>query len=453
MFYFYTFVFTAYTFTSLKTNFKHLIFFLLANLIVNASAKAQINENLLHLDSLKKTNTEVVPNQTTDSLYDIVDLFKDVNPFKSKNKDNSTKKRSAISYLPNINYNPSIGFQIGVKAVGGLYLGDRENTSMSVFATALNYTTRGIVLGYLFHDTYTRENKWNLKGSLHIAKLVGLDYGLGLGIPLEDATHEEYILNNPERTRFVNNYTIYGLSERIYRQLADNLFLGAGVYIDLKRNIKTVGASGDTPLEIYSKRKGYNAIMNNNNGLMFNLQYMTRDNPNSAYKGIYTDVVLRANQTWLGSSQEGFQLLTDFRKYWQLSTERPNHVLAFWYYGSYNVGGDLGYLDLPGTGKDPYARSGRGYTNGYFRGKSFAYGELEYRFPILRNQFLSGVVFGNLQTVDDEIGSKMFKQWQPAGGAGLRILFNKLTRTNLCIDYAYGRFGQKGLFLGLNEAF
>jgi len=243
------------------------------------------------------------------------------------------------------------------------------------------------------------------------------------------------------------------LSERIYRQLSENLFLGAGVYFDLKRNITTLGSDENNPLEIYSQKKGYSSTMNNNNGLMFNVQYMTRDNPNSAYKGTYTDIVLRANQTWLGSSQEGFQLLTDFRKYWQLSTMRPNHVLAFWYYGSYNVGGDLGYLDLPGTGKDPYARSGRGYTNGYFRGKSYAYGEIEYRFPILRNQFLSGVVFGNLQTIDDEIGSKMFRQWQPAGGAGLRILFNKLTRTNLCVDYAFGKFGQRGLFLGLNEAF
>ena len=63
------------------------------------------------------------------------------------------------------------------------------------------------------------------------------------------------------------------------------------------------------------------------------------------------------------------------------------------------------------------------------------------------------MVFGNLQTVDDQMGTKLFKYWQPAGGAGLRILFNKLTRTNLCIDYAFGKFGQKGLFLGLNEAF
>lgn len=386
-------------------------------------------------------------------LYDIVDLFKDINPFKKSNNDTIPAKRSAISYLPNINYNPSIGFQVGIKAVGGVYLGDKKNTSMSVFATAANYTTRGIMVAYLFHDTYTRENKWNFKGSLFVAKFVGLDYGMGIGNKIETTDPDVSIINNPERKRYVNEYTIYGFNERVYKQLFPGMFVGAGVYFDLKRNISTLTTIDNPPNEIYSHWNGFNATKNNSNGLMFNVQYMTRDNPNSAHKGIYTDVVLRANQSWMGSSQNALQLLTDYRQYFQLSTARPNHVLAFWYYGSYNISGHLPYLDLPGTGKDPYARSGRGYTNGYFKGNSYAYTELEYRFPILKNQFLSGVVFGNMQTVNDQMGTKLFKYWQPAGGGGLRILFNKMTRTNLCIDYAFGKFGQKGLFLGLNEAF
>jgi hypothetical protein len=63
------------------------------------------------------------------------------------------------------------------------------------------------------------------------------------------------------------------------------------------------------------------------------------------------------------------------------------------------------------------------------------------------------VAFANLQTTNDESGTKIFQQWQPGYGGGLRVLFNKATRTNLCLDYAFGRYGQKGFFLGLNEAF
>jgi outer membrane protein assembly factor BamA len=287
-----------------------------------------------------------------------------------------------------------------------------------------------------------------------VAKAVGLDYGLGIGGTLENPTEEELILNNPDRQRFVNRYMAYTINERVYKQLFPGAFVGVGVFFELKRKLSTVGSEENmSPVEIYSRWNDFDPSRVNNNGLMLNMQYMTRDNPNSAYKGYYFDMVLRMNQTWLGSTHNAYQLQTDFRKYWQLSTSRPNHVIAFWNFGSYNLGGKLPYIDLPGTAKDTYARSGRGYTMGYFKGASFFYSEIEYRYPILRNQFLSGVVFANIQTANDQMGTKLFQVWQPAAGAGLRLLFNKATRTNLCIDYAFGRFGQRGLFLGLNEAF
>lgn len=403
-------------------------------------------------DTTLNTAIDTVPKKQ--SLYDISDGIKDISRFIRRDTSKKVaKKRSGISILPNLNYNPSIGFQIGAKVVGGVYLGDPNTTSMSTFATALSYTTRGIIYGYVAHDTYTKENKWNIKGGLIVAKSVALDYGLGIGNTIETDDPEIQTINNPERKRYVNEFTVYSVNERLYKNLFPGMFVGAGVFFELKRKIKTLGNQELNPLDIYSASKGYNNENYNNNGLMMNIQYMTRDNPNSAYKGIYSDVVLRMSQTWLGSAQNVLQLQTDFRKYWQLSKLRPNHVLAFWYWGSYGLNGDLAYLDLPGTGKDTYARSGRGYTNGYFRGRSYAYSEVEYRFPILRNQFLSGVVFANIQTASDPVGTKLFQHWQPAAGGGIRLLFNKATRTNLCIDYAFGKYGQHGLFLGLNEAF
>lgn len=391
--------------------------------------------------------------RNTEELYDIVDLFKDIIPSK-KPKDQKPKKRSPISYLPNINYNPSIGAQIGVKAVGGKVLGNQPNTQMSIAAAALSYTTRGIIVGYLIHDIYTPSNKWNIKGNVMVAKAVGLDYGLGMGTPIDNPTEEELIINNPERQRFVNKFTAYTINERIYKQLFPGAFVGAGVFFELKRGLETFGSAENmSPTQIYSRWNNFNPVDINNNGLMVNMQYTTRDNPNSAHKGMYVDVVLRMNQEWMGSEHNAYQLQTDFRKYWQLSSSRSNHVLAFWNFGSYKLGGKLPYVDLPGTSKDPYARSGRGYTMGYFKGLSYFYSEVEYRYPILRNQFLSGVVFANVQSTNDQMGTKLFQQWQPAAGAGLRVLFNKATRTNLCIDYAFGKFGQRGLFLGLNDAF
>ena len=58
-----------------------------------------------------------------------------------------------------------------------------------------------------------------------------------------------------------------------------------------------------------------------------------------------------------------------------------------------------------------------------------------------------------MQTANDEQGTKLFQVFQPGYGAGLRLLFNKVTRTNLALDYAFGRFKSRGFFLNLNEAF
>jgi len=128
-------------------------------------------------------------------------------------------------------------------------------------------------------------------------------------------------------------------------------------------------------------------------------------------------------------------------------------VLALWNWGSYLASGTIPYLELPGTARDGSFRSGRGYTAQYFKGTQFNDTEAELRFPILSNKFISGVVFGNLQTANDEHGTKLFQVFQPGGGAGLRVLFNKVTRTNLALDYAWGKFGNRGFFLNLNEAF
>src|SRR5690606_19077549 len=155
--------------------------------------KAAAHEKQSASDSIERRSPDTL---AYSHLYDVSDVIKDISRYVRKDTSKRvTKKRSGLSILPNLNYNPSIGFQIGAKVVGGHYLGDPENTSMSVFATALSYTTRGILYGYFAHDMYTRENKWNLKGGIVIAKMVGLDYGMGIGNRVDTDSQAEKILN------------------------------------------------------------------------------------------------------------------------------------------------------------------------------------------------------------------------------------------------------------------
>jgi hypothetical protein len=384
------------------------------------------------------------------SQYDLVDLLRDI---LNRKPNLSGNTGSGVIIIPNVASNPSIGSQIGIKAVAGKKFGKDPNTLMSVGATSASITTKGIIYFYISHNIYTSGNKWNFQGSLVAAKTVTPDYGLGIGRSTGE-DEMEHVLNNPDRKPRGLRAQFYNFREKVYKEVKKNLFVGGGVSFDIRRKIDERDTTNSpTPYNIYSDRHGFKREHYMANGLLLNVQYTTRDNQNRAYKGIYVDAGFRANQTWLGSTRNALQFSTDFRKYLSLSERHPEHVLAFWNWNSFLIAGNVPYLELPGTGKDPSFRSGRGYTVGYFKGTQYSYAEVEYRFPILRNNFISGVTFFHLQTTNDESGTKIYQVLQPGGGAGLRILFNKVTRTNLCLDYAFGKYGARGFFLGLNEAF
>ena len=362
--------------------------------------------------------------------------------------------RSGVTVVPNIAANPTIGGQLGIKAVAGRKLGNDPNTLFSVAATSASITTKGIIYFYVNHNLFTPGNKYNFQGNLVVAKTVTPDYGLGIGRGFKGGTATDSVLADPTRKVYPIHSYYYNIREKVYRKVAKDLFVGAGLSFEIRRSINDNDTIDNaTPSSVYNNRHGFAQDHYSANGFLFNLEYITRDNPNRPYKGIYFDAGIRINQTWIGSSRNSMQLTSDFRKYFSLSSASPETVLAFWNWGSYLVAGNIPYLELPGTARDGTFRSGRGYTSQYFKGTKFNDTELELRFPILANKFLSGVVFGNLQTGNDAQGTKLFQEFQPGYGGGLRVLFNKATRTNLCLDYAFGRFGNKGFFLNLNESF
>ncbi len=361
---------------------------------------------------------------------------------------------SGITVVPNVSANPTIGFQGGIKAVAGLRLGGDPKTLLSVGATSASYTTKGILVFYLNHNVFTPGNKWNLQGNIGISKSVTPDNGFGIGEGFATANAPESILADPTHKSYAIHSFYFNFREKVYKQIEKNLFLGAGVAIEHRWDMtQSDTINNGTPMSVYNNQKGLPQDHYTSAGFLFNVEYITRDNPNRAFKGFYFDAGIRVNQTWIGSTKNAVQFTTDVRKYFSLSETSPELVFAVWNWGSYLASGTLPYLELPGTAKEGSFRSGRGYTAQYFKGSKYNDSEAELRFPLLPNKFVSGVVFGNLQSANDQQGTKLFQVFQPGYGAGLRILFNKVTRTNLALDYAFGKFGNQGFFLNLNEAF
>ncbi len=398
--------------------------------------------------------THVQGQQRTDTT-DINEVIK--NLF-GKNKT-SDKPASGISILPAIGYNPSFGLMLGGTVAGGSYLGDPATTQMSIGTMTAFFTTKGIINLQLRHNVFTKNNEFNFQGNAQITKMVVLDYGLGPAtgkMGKDGLSVNQYTLDNPGDV-YPIKFSQVRLFEKAYKKISDNIMVGAGVGVDFHFNIRDQKLNLDsqqyTPHYIYSQENGINPKHYWTNGFLLNIQYNTKEHPNRAYGGMYADIAIRINPKFLGSTMNSTLLLTEFRKYFSLSKKNPEHVLAFWHLGTYRLAGVVPYLDLPNTGSDTYNRSGRGYTIGRFRGISYFDLESEYRFPITRNKFLSGVVFMNMQTMSDGKGKPLFGYWEPGGGAGIRIFFNRLTRTNICIDYAFGKYGANGLFFGLNEVF
>jgi outer membrane protein assembly factor BamA len=186
-------------------------------------------------------------------------------------------------------------------------------------------------------------------------------------------------------------------------------------------------------------------------GVSFNFLYDSRDNANRPVTGNYVNIQITSYIKPFGNNSNWNSLVIDMRKYVPV-THKWYAVFAFWGYAWITLSGKPPYLDLPSIGWDSYNNTGRGYAAGRYRGRNMFYFETEFRFDILKNGLLGAVVVGNVQTLSDYSG-RSFGDLQPGGGAGLRIKFNKYTKSNSCLDYGFGTHGSRGFATNINEVF
>ena len=104
---------------------------------------------------------------------------------------------------------------------------------------------------------------------------------------------------------------------------------------------------------------------------------------------------------------------------------------------------------------DTYGRAGRGYPQGRFRGESLVYGEAEYRWTATQNGLFGMVAFLNTQTFGGERDGRRTcsTRSRPGAGIGFRLMLNKRSQTNLCLDIGWGKDGSKAVYFAVQEAF
>ena len=82
------------------------------------------------------------------------------------------------------------------------------------------------------------------------------------------------------------------------------------------------------------------------------------------------------------------------------------------------------------------------------------YAETEYRFPISPcGGILGGVLFANFtSTSNPYTNEKLLDYVAPGYGFGFRIMVDKKSRTNLQIDFGFGK-KSSGVYFGASETF
>ncbi len=429
------------------------IIFIFISLILSVSALGQEHITQAIPDSL--STIAICPQQ---DIFDILTKEKLLAP-----EIPSRKVRAII--LPLIAFSPATGLQLGAGSSLSYTVGRNPHTNLSAGSVQVLWTTERQLIAYIRTNMFFNENKWFLQTDWRWYLFRLPTYGLGTGpennipvVPEEpDMQSAEEIY---EGGQFPMKYNWIKFHNTLYRSVVPNFYAGIGYHFDSYYDIKDEKLNLDsasriiTPHYAYSSLHGFNPLAYITSGVSVNFAYDTRDNIINAYKGVYINASYLYNFKFLGSHKNGSRLWAEFRTYVGLSPKVPRSVLAFRVFGSIAVSGGIPYLNLMSNGFDPINSSGRGYTQGRWRGDDFVYGEVEYRFPISPcSKIVGGVLFANVTTASNrDMHIPLFGYFKPGCGFGLRIMVGKNDRTNLLIDFGLGQLSH-GLYLQAQEVF
>jgi hypothetical protein len=354
-------------------------------------------------------------------------------------------KKWMVALAPVLTYGPTSGIGLGFAGNVAVYRGTPHTTRISSLVASVTATTKEQVLVNAKVNSSAVDNRRHFEGDNRLYWTSQKTYGLGTSTAEDAAVDQKY-----DYFRFFEAY---------YVKVARHSYLGGGFLYSDHRNVRPADAEAEaawatSPYVTYSEKYGLDPESQSSAGVSLNALFDSRDGAINPSRGVYASLAYRAFfEGFLGGATSWQELSYDGRGYLRL-TRDARHRLAFWLSGHFVVGGVAPYLDLPATGMDTYGRAGRGYPQGRFRGERLVYGEAEYRWTATRNGLFGMVAFLNAQTFgSDEAGEELFESFAPGGGIGFRLMLNKRSQTNLCLDVGWGQGGSRAVYFAVQEAF
>jgi hypothetical protein len=313
---------------------------------------------------------------------DIADVIRSLRhkPTKAEPQDST---HLMIAAAPVVAYNPASGVGIGAAGNVAFHKGPPETTRISSVVASLTVTSKKQLLFNGKFDVSSAGNEWLLQGDNRIYLTSQDTFGLGTSTVPEDAINAKY-----------NFFRFYEVG---YRRLYRSLYVGAGLLYNHHSNVKADEAYEsvwpDSPYVTYSQARGFDLDSQSSAGTAVSVLVDSRDSAINPSRGAYVGVEYQTFfDGFLGGASSWQQLNVEARTYVRLNAD-ARHRLAVWLSGNLVTGGEAPYFDLPATSMDTYGRSGRGYVQGRYRGERMAYGELEYRWTVMRSGLLGIVAF------------------------------------------------------------
>jgi hypothetical protein len=368
---------------------------------------------------------------------DVIDILKKLFKADQKKADSSrVKKKFQFSLIPVAGSVAGGGRAVATAFNAAFYTGNDATTSLSTITFSPWFTFDGKFVLPFRNLIWLPNNVLLSKGDTRFMIYPQYTWGLGGNTNSDNKALIEY-----NYLRFYHSFL---------KRTGKSTYFGAGYDLDYHFNAsvdKDSLALAALPLFDYGKELRKSGT---SSGPVVNFLIDSRRNSLNPPKGSFLAIDYRFNLDYLGSTFNWQSIFIDVRKYFPFDKRRQN-LLAVWSYYWAVTYGKAPYLDLPSIGWDYYNRSGRGFQQNRYRGRRLLYFESEYRRDISRNGFWGFVLFSNIHSVSEYEGNH-FGYWHPAAGAGLRIKFNKISRTNIGLDFAMSK-DFTGIYLSLGEAF
>jgi hypothetical protein len=336
--------------------------------------------------------------------------------FKSKlDKINATMEKVVkYSPLPIISYSTETDWMFGLTKYNGFRIGSKgsnDSTIQPSHITSLAYFT----LNHQYKigteiDLMFGHNKYRSHTQVYYLDFPDYYYGLG------DTTdyNNERLVNSTNLD--ISTGFEYNITSRLYIGIYyqyNNFFV-----LDYSDTLDYPGRIDLIPNEGLQS------------GIGLNFARETRDNRFNAKKGSYLFIKYMNYGKWVGSKFNYNLILIDYRNYF---TPVKFLTIATQIYTEGRFG-DVPVQSLALMGGDNRMR---GIYLGRYRDHTLIDGQLELRFPIA--WIIGGTLFGGLGEVAPDYGKYTFNGIHWSAGAGLRLMVDSNSRTNLRFDIGFSK--------------